>query len=130
MYISRELILGLALESRRNSFNNEEIEMIRILISKIISSIRNGFEIYTSDLSSELESFWKDYYFIENGYYKIKDISDKSILHISAFNTFRSILELNQFSSQQIDNIVIALKCEMPKMFAEKQLIKKNENVF
>ena len=116
MYISRELILGLALESRRNSFNNEEIEMIRILISKIISSIRNGFEIYTSDLSSELESFWKDYYFIENGYYKIKDISDKSILHISAFNTFRSILELNQFSSQQIDNIVIALKCEMPKM--------------
>ena len=124
MYISRELILGLALESRRNSFNNEEIEMIRILISKIISSIRNGFEIYTSDLSSELESFWKDYY------YKIKDISDKSILHISAFNTFRSILELNQFSSQQIDNIVIALKCEMPKMFAEKQLIKKNENVF
>ena len=36
MYISRELILGLALESRRNSFNNEEIEMIRILISKRI----------------------------------------------------------------------------------------------
>lgn len=120
MYFNRELILGLLLESDKLEFNNEQILETFILLKQII----NDETMYIKDLNKELDSFWCNYYYIENGFYKLKDINNKEILHIAAFNLLKDILKVNKYSDLKINDIVLNIKEELPKMFKQKTLIK------
>lgn len=122
MYISRELILGLALKSNKLEFNNEDIETVKQLLASIIHNIKNE-NVISNDFNSKLDEFWQDYYFVENGFYKLKNVNDKYILRETAFNTLIDILQISKLTEQEISNVLLQFNLEIKKIFNQKKLV-------